>query len=148
MDDKSKAAAKSVADKKAVKKEDAPKAVLVKDQDYQPLDLYSIELKRPEKKGYGVQVSVMSSQDALFRKVAELQGDWFDNILVSVEENKKGDPQYKIILGPFKDEATAQSYKDSLKKKKKMEGFVVNLGPEKAAAKKAEPAKKKVDKKK
>ncbi len=102
-------------------------AKLVKDQDYKQYDLYQIELRRPEKKGFGVQVAMLSSEDALLKKIAELQGDWFDNILVSVEQGKKKETQYKVILGPFDDEKSAQAYKASLKTKKKIDGFVINL---------------------
>jgi len=103
------------------------KAVLVKGSDYQTFDLYQIELKRPEKKGFGVQVAAFTSQDALFKKIADLQGDWFSDILVSIEKGKKDEVLYKLILGPFPDEPSAQSYKTNLKKKKKLDGFVVNL---------------------
>jgi rare lipoprotein A len=116
-----------VSDSKSNKPDTAPKAVLVKEKDYQQFDLYQIELKRPEKKGFGVQVAALTSQDALFRKLAELQGDWFTGILVSVELSPKNEVMYKIILGTYPDEASAQVYKDNLKKKKKIDGFVVNL---------------------
>ena len=44
-------------------------SVLVKSQDYKPVGLYEIELKRPEAKGYGVQVAALTSQNALFKKL-------------------------------------------------------------------------------
>ena len=112
---------------------DYGKAVKVKGSDYQVNDLYQIELKRPEKKGFAVQVAVLSSQDALFKKIAELQEDWFDNILVSVQSGPKGEMQYKLFLGSFPTEPEASNYKVALKKKK-IDGFVVdlsNLGKEK-----------------
>jgi rare lipoprotein A len=89
-------------------------------------DLYQVQLVKPEKKGFGVQVAALSSQDALFRKVADLQDQWFSNILVSVEQVKK-ETIYKIILGPFPDNSSAATYKENLKKNKKMDGFVVDL---------------------
>lgn len=103
------------------------KAVKVLAQDYQPFDLYQIELKRPEKKGFGVQVAALSSQDALFKKIAELQGEWFDNILVSVEKAGANDMLYKVILGTFATQGEADIYKSNLKKNKKLDGFVVDL---------------------
>lgn len=102
-------------------------AVLVKGSDFQPFDLFQIELKRPEKKGYGVQVAVLSTQEALFKKIGELQEDWFSSILVSVQKNPKGDMIYKVILGSFATENEASNYKDNLKKNKKIKGFVVDL---------------------
>ncbi|MCC6722867.1 MAG: SPOR domain-containing protein, partial [Saprospiraceae bacterium] len=103
------------------------KAVLVKGSQYEPYDLFEIQLKKPEKKGFGVQVAVLSTQDALFKKIADLQEDWFDSILVSVQKGPKGDPVYKVILGAFESEKEATNYKANLKKNKKMDGFVVDL---------------------
>lgn len=103
------------------------KAVLVKGTDFEPYDLFEIELKKPEKKGYGVQVAVLTSQEALFKKIGELQEKWFDSILVSVQKNPKGENIYKVILGSFPTEGEASNYRNSLKKNKKMEGFVVDL---------------------
>lgn len=102
-------------------------AVLVKGSDYQTYDLFQIELKRPEKKGFGVQVASLSTQDALFKKLAELQGDWFSTILVSVQQGKNNEMNYKVILGSFGTEAEAAIYKANLKKNKKLDGFVVDL---------------------
>lgn len=89
-------------------------------------DLYKIQLLRPKKEGYGVQVAFLSDYESVFRKVADLQSDWFENILVSVQG--KGDAaKYKIILGPFPERKTADAYKASLAKKNKIQGFVVDL---------------------
>lgn len=101
--------------------------VLVKAADYQTYDLFQIELKRPDKKGYGVQVASLTTQDALFKKLAELQGDWFSTILVSVQQSSKKDMVYKVILGTFATEEEADIYKTNLRKNKKMNGFVVDL---------------------
>jgi rare lipoprotein A len=103
------------------------KGNLVTPQDFKVHDLYKIQLMRPEKNGFGVQVASMSQYESVMKQVADLQGKWFNNILVSVEKNKAGETSYKLILGPFPDRATADSYKEDLKKKKKMDGFVVDL---------------------
>lgn len=96
--------------------------------DYKQYDLYKIQLMRPEKTGFGVQVASLSSYENVMKKVAELQGMWYKNILVSVEKGANADsPVYKVILGPFPDIATATSYKNSMKKKNKIAGFVVGL---------------------
>lgn len=102
------------------------KATLVTDTNFQPYDLFKIELKRPEKKGFGVQVASFSQYEGVFKQIAELQGDWFKNILMKVEKGEDGKTIYKIILGPFDDQESANAYKDSLAKKK-IKGFVVNL---------------------
>ena len=61
------------------------------------------------------------------KQVAQLQEKWFNNILVSVEKGSDDKPIYKLILGPFPDRSTAESYKKELKNNKKMDGFVVSL---------------------
>ena len=91
-------------------------------------DLYKIQLLRPAKQGFGVQVASLSDYDGVMKKVADLQAQWFKNILVSVERGTGSKPSYKIILGPFVDMESAQAYKTSLKKKNNINGFVVNLG--------------------
>ncbi len=120
-------------DKAAKEADSAPEFKLVTGKDYNQYDLYKVELTRPEKKGYGVQVGVFSDYDNTMQKVADLQGQWFKNILVSIEKGEKG-KRYKIILGPFADMAAASAYKKAVKKKK-INGFVVNLEEIKASKK-------------
>ncbi len=115
--------------------EATPEFELVTGNGYNAYDLYKVELTRPAKKGYGVQIGVFSDYDNTMKKVAELQGKWFKNILMSVEKGEAGKKKYKIILGPFPDMATATSYKKHAKKNKKISGFVVNLEDIKAAKK-------------
>lgn len=126
---------KAVPDLKvATKKSPKTKAVAsktvytkVKGSNYEMYDLYKIELARPARTGFGVQVASITQYENVMKQVAELQEKWFDNILVSVEKGKNGKPVYKLILGPFHDRPTAESYKIELKKNKKMDGFVVDL---------------------
>lgn len=107
----------------------AVRAKLAKGDDFQMYDLFSIQLNKPEKKGFAVQVGVFSSVESTFRRIAELQGDWFNNILMNIEKGADGQPVYKLLLGQFETQEQAQAYKGSLKKKK-IEGFVVPLGEE------------------
>lgn len=112
------------------KSEKAPAAsssVLVSGAEYTPIGLYEIALKKPEAKGYGVQVAALTSQNALFKKIADLQGDWFSNILVNVEKGKGDAMVYKVILGSFATQGEAKVYQNNLKKNKKIKGFVVDL---------------------
>ena len=105
----------------------ASTAKRVRGKDFQLYDLYKIQLLRPEKSGFGVQVASYMQYEYVMKQVAELQESWFNNILVSVEKGKNNEPVYKIILGPFADRATAESYKKELKRNKKIDGFVVDL---------------------
>lgn len=124
-----------VATKPTIEINEASKFALVTAKNYNEYDLYKIQVLRPEKKGFGVQVASFSDYANVMKKVAELQGQWFKNILVSVEKGKNGAPIYKLILGPFPDQATATSYKKHAKKNKKIIGFVVDLGNIKAEKK-------------
>lgn len=101
-------------------------ARLVKGSNYETYDLYKIQLLRPKKEGYGVQVASLTQYEFVLKKVAELQERSFENVLISVEKGASA-PVYKIILGPFSDMKTAAAYKRSLASRYKMKGFVVSL---------------------
>lgn len=101
-------------------------ARLVK-QDYTQYGLYKIQLERPVKKGFGVQVASLANYDSVLKQIADLQAKSFDNILVSIEKGAKNKTSYKIILGPQETESSANAYKTSLKKRYKINGFVVDL---------------------
>ncbi|MGB3545791.1 MAG: SPOR domain-containing protein, partial [Saprospiraceae bacterium] len=88
--------------------------------------VHKIEIRLPGAGDYGVQVASLSSLDRVMTKVAELQGKWFDNILVKTE-GTAALPVYKVVLGPFTTEKQAQEYEKSLKSKYKMNGFTVRL---------------------
>lgn len=90
--------------------------------------LYKINIEQPStNKGYGVQILASSSLENTLKKVAELQGKWFDDIMVSMGKDKSGAPLYKIIIGQFDTEKAANTYKASLAKKHRIKGFVTNL---------------------
>lgn len=100
---------------------------LVTPQNYQQYDLYKITLNKPSKTGFGVQVISLTNYENVFSEVAKLQGKFFDNILLNVVPGSNGQPVYKIILGPFDSRAAAENYQKDLKRKKKINGFVVPL---------------------
>ena len=113
-------------DKRINRSKEEFSARLVKGSNYQTYDLYKIQLLRPKKEGYGVQVASLTQYEFVLKKVAELQEKFFKNVLISVEKGSSA-PVYKIILGPFPDLSTASSYKRSIAKRYKMKGFVVSL---------------------
>jgi cell division septation protein DedD len=84
--------------------------------------LYKIQLQRPNKKGYAVQVASVTGKENMLRKVSDLQSDSYRNVLIHEGSND----QYKILLGSFDTHATAEAYLKDLKKKN-ITGFVVNL---------------------
>lgn len=109
------AAAKAPTKPKTTAKGAAP-VRLVK-QDYTQYGLYKIQLERPVKKGFGVQVASLTNYESVMKQIANLQAKSFDNILVSIEKGAtKTQSVYKVILGPHTTEATATGYKNSLKK--------------------------------
>lgn len=94
--------------------------------DFENVGLYKIQLLRPEKKGFGVQVASYANYENALEKVSDLQGKWFDDILINIA-SVKSNTTYQVILGQFTTEASATNYQKSLKTKYKINGFVVNL---------------------
>ncbi|MBR9921719.1 MAG: septal ring lytic transglycosylase RlpA family protein [Bacteroidetes bacterium] len=105
----------------------AVKSELVTLDNYSEYGLYKIELEKPEKSGYAVQVASMTNYTSVMRQIADLQGHWFQNILLSVEPNAQGEAVFKLMLGPFDSQESATAYKASVKKKTGISGFVVDL---------------------
>ncbi|MGB1217102.1 MAG: septal ring lytic transglycosylase RlpA family protein [Saprospiraceae bacterium] len=98
--------------------------VAVQKDDKKQIDQFKV--LRPAKKDFAVQVMVLNDSANVVGEIEKLKAKWFENILVNVVQGKDGKPLYKLLLGPFPDKKTADSYKTSLTKKK-MDGFVVDL---------------------
>lgn len=97
-------------------------------KDYNPYGLYRIVLEKPDSQtGFGVQVASFTAYENVMQRVADLQAQWFDNILISIEPGEGGKSSYKVILGPFDDQKTAQHYQASLASRYKIRGFVIDL---------------------
>lgn len=130
------AAAAAASTKKAATKKAAPapapaqevkEAQLVTAKEYTQRGLYQIELRKPKAEGYGVQVAAVTSYESMMSQVAVYQGKWFKKVMVGIEAGADGKDIYKIILGNFEDRTSANNYKKQLKKKKKINGFVIDL---------------------
>ena len=100
---------------------------LLTTRNYSEYDLYRIEIRRPEKNGYGVQIASLSNYENMLRQLAELQGKGFDDILVGIERGRNDQKVYKVILKSFDNWDSANRYKQDLRRKYKIEGFVVDL---------------------
>ncbi len=96
-------------------------------KNYQEYDLFKISVQKPRRAGFGVQVVSLKDYRNVLRQIADLQETYYDNILLSVENDIDGLPIYKIIIGPFRSRQDAEKYKKDVKKKKKLNGFVVDL---------------------
>lgn len=100
---------------------------LLTEKNFQSYDLYKIEVFKPEKKGFAVQVASLASYDNAMRQIAELQGKFLKDVLLSVEKGPNNTAMYKVLLGPFPDRAAAEAYQKNVKKRFKLNGFIVDL---------------------
>ena len=113
--------------------ESKPKPGIVDISKETPYGLFKLQALRSEYTGFGVQVAVYKKYAGVMAHVALLQENWFKNILVFVEPSDSGEATYKIILGPFPDMPTAESYKKHALQKGMKECFLVNLNTIKPA---------------
>lgn len=94
-----------------------------------PTELYSIDVQRSRKEGYGVQVSTLYDASNVLPTVKKLQQEWPKLVLVSVESDETYHKNtYRIILGPFPDSKAAALQQKAAAKKGYKGCFVVDLG--------------------
>lgn len=127
-DDKKPAAPSAAAEKpKSEQPETAPTNVTGKD--FKNFDLYSIELKRPARKGFGIQVMSLSDIENVLAEIAKLQSHWPGKVMLSIEPPKTegGQPLFKIIVGPFSDRKSAEKNQRTAAAKGYKKCFVVDL---------------------
>ena len=93
--------------------------------------LYKIAQPIPQPQGYAVQVMCLSHSERALEQMAVYQKKGFRKIMISIQPGGGFNDDYhlyKIILGgPFSTIQQAQVYAGNLKKKYKINGFVVNL---------------------
>ena len=94
--------------------------------DFDKTGLYAVKMNRPQASGFAVQVAQLSNHGNMENTVKNLQIDFHKNVLVNIVKGQNGATQYKVMLGPFDTQTTADNYLKSIKKKK-MKGFVVDL---------------------
>jgi rare lipoprotein A len=93
---------------------------------YNKYGLYAVKMNNEKSKGYAVQVASLTTHSSMMNKVSHLKEKSFDNVLVNIVKGNDGDPDYKILLGPFDNIAQAETYLKGVKKKN-VDGFVVGL---------------------
>lgn len=94
-----------------------------------PSELYSMDVQRSRKEGFGVQVSTLYDAGNVIPMVKKLQQDWPKQVLVSVETDESYNKStYRVILGPFRDTKAAAVQQKAAAKKGYKGCFVVNLG--------------------
>ena len=89
--------------------------------------VYRISLNEPEAGRYAVQVGSYTSLESALDKVAELQGRFFDDILIHKLPASGSTLHYKVLLGPFPDQPSAQNYASDLKSRYQIQGFTVEI---------------------
>jgi len=91
-------------------------------------DLYKISLHKPKKAGYGLQIGIYSTYENAMKEIARMQGNNFDNVLMSMEKGKSAkSTSYKILLGPFYTKDSASSFQNNVLKTKGINSFMVDL---------------------
>lgn len=91
-------------------------------------ELFQVSLKELDRKGFGLQVGVLTTTENLFQEIEKLQASWPGKVVVNHEEMKDiGAASFKLIVGPFatRKEAEAQQKRAASKGYKK--SFVVDL---------------------
>ncbi len=86
----------------------------------------ALKMNKPDATaGFAIQVASLSTHENMVKNVDKLDNQ-FNNVFVSIVKGSDGNPDYKIMLGPFESHNEASSYLKSVKKKN-IDGFVVNL---------------------
>ena len=88
--------------------------------------LYRVALDRPPPGQYGVQVGSYASLESALDRVVQLRAQYFDDVLLQKLGRGSG-AVYKVVLGPFDDQASAQHYAGSLQQRYGIAGFTVEL---------------------
>lgn len=95
---------------------------------YRAHDLYKVSVHKPKKAGYGLQIGIYSSYENAIKEIARMQGNNFDNVLMSMEKGKTAKTTaYKILLGPFYTKDSASSFQGNVLKPKGINSFMVDL---------------------
>ena len=92
-------------------------------ENFQQYGLFRIQLTKPAKVGYAIQVAQMATYGGMTRKIDDLQAASLQNIMVNIERGKDGNPDYRVLLGAFSTPTEAASFLKS----KKLKGFIVDL---------------------
>ncbi len=84
---------------------------------------YRAEVLRPIEKGFGVQVGSYRVYENASEMAKNLQDKGYTKVLIRLQGNV-----HQVVLGPFDTRENAAVYRDNLKSKYNMEGFVIAIG--------------------
>lgn len=88
--------------------------------------VFKADIINQPKTGYGVQIGVFSDLNAVIDKVKQLKAIGFSEVYFTSDTNA-GKTTYKIIIGNYQNQNQAAAYKNALRTKYKLDGFVVNF---------------------
>lgn len=101
---------------------------MLNNRNYSEYDLYSIQVRKPKKAGYGLQIGTFSSYENALKEIARMQGFGFTNVLMSAEKGKTAKTKaYKIILGPFYNKQSLDAFNAKSLKSKGIKSFTIDL---------------------
>lgn len=83
---------------------------------------YPINALRPMIGGFAVQVASFTQFENTAAKADEMESKGFKNVLINTDGLN-----YRVLLGPFDNKSSAESYQKNLQSKYKIKGFVVDL---------------------
>ena len=84
---------------------------------------YRAKVLRPIEKGFGVQVGSYRVYENASEMAKNLQDKGYTKVLIRLQGNV-----HQVVLGPFDTRENAAVYRDNLKSKYNMEGFVIAIG--------------------
>jgi rare lipoprotein A len=107
----------------------AAPAAAADDKKLRTSELYLIDITRPAKRGFGVQLSTLYDANNVMSELARVNKIYPGRVLVNIETSEGTDerPAYKIILGPFDTRATAETRQREAARKGFRQCFVVDL---------------------
>ena len=91
-------------------------------------ELFKVDLQKPAKVGFGVQVSTLNDGNNVLPELKKLQGLWPGRSMVLVEKDDNNNTtKYKLIIGPFPDKKASEAQQKIAAKKGYKGCFVVDL---------------------
>jgi len=89
--------------------------------------LYQVSVKKPEAKGFAIQIGSYSSGQTALAEVEKIQAKWAGKALLKTEDDDAGNTQYKVLIGSYATKKEADVQQKIAIKKGFPKCYVVNL---------------------
>ncbi len=89
-------------------------------------EVYQIEIKSVPAKSFGVQLTMLTSTDNLFKEIKKAQATWPQKVIIS-HEKIAGNVTFKILIGPYSSRKEAEAQQKVAAKKGYPKGFIVEF---------------------